>query len=184
MGRMRRLNRFRADLAYSEASSRGDPRWEAAYRAAWPTLQRAELVAAPMDGWLRLQRAGVDRVLHLGRRGLVERRVFVDEKVRRKDYGDILLEVWSDRARRRPGWLANPRSESDWIAYLFEPSGRLYLLPMGALKRAWHRRCGQWRDRYGWVKARNEGYTTWSVPVPIGILLDEIRDVLLVRWGG
>lgn len=70
------------------------------YRQAFPTLVSA--VSVRDDGWA--QRGGIDRVLTLA----CGRTYTVDEKVRTNDWPDILLEEWSDEARRSPGWVLKP----------------------------------------------------------------------------
>src|SRR5208283_547587 len=74
--------------------------WLATYRKAFPTLLTAEPIRD--DGWA--QRAGIDRVLTLA----CGRTIWIDEKVREKDYGDILLERWSNYERLVDGWIVKP----------------------------------------------------------------------------
>jgi len=82
--------------------------WMDTYRRAFPQLRSA--VSVRQDGWA--QRGGVDRVLTLA----CGRTYTVDEKVRAEDWNDILLEQWSDEARRVPGWVQKPLA-CDFIAY-------------------------------------------------------------------
>jgi hypothetical protein len=56
---------------------------------------------------------------------------------------DILLEQWSDEARRVPGWVQKPLA-CDFIAYAFAPSRRCYLLPVALLQRAWRLNGREW----------------------------------------
>lgn len=143
------------------------------YRAAFPDLASAVCVRA--DGWA--QRGGVDRVLTLsGGKTLT-----VDEKVRAEEYDDILLEYWSDEARRVRGWVAKDLA-CDFIAYAFEQSGRCYLLPFQSLRRAWRINGRHWVNTYRRVEARNSGYVTVSVPVPTVELLNAVRDAMIVFW--
>jgi hypothetical protein len=98
-------------------------------------------------------------------------RVFtVDEKVRSHDWPDILLEQWSDEARRSPGWVQKPLA-CDFIAYAFAPSRRCYLLPVAPLQRAWRLSGRQWIERFGHRRARNVDYVSSNVPVPIAELM-------------
>lgn len=148
------------------------PWWFDIYRRAFPTLLSA--VSVRSDGWA--QRGGIDRVLTLG----CGRTYTVDEKVRANDWPDILLEQWSDEARRSPGWVQKPLA-CDFIAYAFAPSRKCYLLPVAPLQRAWRLQGRRWVNDYGQRRARNVGYVSTSVPVPIEALLPAMADAMLVR---
>jgi hypothetical protein len=162
---------FRASLTLSEAYSDA-PWWLDLYRRAFPTLISA--VSVRNDGWA--QRGGIDRVLTLACG-----RVFtVDEKVRTVDWPDILLEQWSDEDRRSPGWVQKPLA-CDFIAYAFAPSRRCYLLPVVPLQRAWRLFGRHWIVSHGQRRARNIGYVSTSVPVPIDALLHGMTAAMLLE---
>ncbi len=141
------------------------------YRAAFPTLVSA--VSVRKDGWA--QRGGIDRVLTLA----CGRTYTVDEKVRLKDWPDILLEEWSDEARHAPGWAQKPLA-CDFIAYAFAPSRRCYLLPVAPLQRAWRIHGEEWAATFGRRRARNPGYMSASVPVPTKTLLREMAQAMVL----
>ncbi|MBO9519794.1 MAG: hypothetical protein J7493_17180 [Porphyrobacter sp.] len=103
----------------------------------------------------------------------------VDEKIRTKDWPDILLEQWSDEARRIPGWVQKPLA-CDFIAYAYAPSGVCYLLPVPALQRAWRLNGRKWIKHYGVKRAHNPGYVSVSVPVPRGVLMLAIAEALVL----
>jgi hypothetical protein len=170
---------FRHSLALAEKHT-DSPWWMETYRAAFPTLQAA--VSVREDGWA--QRGGVDRVLTLS----CGRVVTVDEKVRDKDYGDILLEFWSNKERRVKGWVAKPLA-CDFIAYAVVPTATCYFLPTLPLQAAWESNKVLWfyktkepKSGFRLVDAKNTNYTTQSLAVPIDELLNAIRDSLVVRW--
>jgi hypothetical protein len=167
---VRHVHDFRASLALSESYSNA-PWWLDLYRQAFPSLISAVSVRA--DGWA--QRGGIDRVLTLG----CGRVYTVDEKVRTRDWPDVLLEQWSDEERRSPGWVQKPLA-CDFIAYAFAPSRRCYLLPVAPLQRAWRLFGRRWLDRYGQRRARNPGYVSASVPVPIGELMRGMVAAMLL----
>lgn len=149
--------------------------WLDLYRRAFPSLISA--VCVRDDGWA--QRGGIDRVITLA-----SGRVYtVDEKVRTHDWPDILLEQWSDEARRTPGWVQKPLA-CDFVAYAFAPSRRCYLLPVAPLQRAWRLYGRQWIDRYGQRRAHNVGYVSTNVPVPIDVLLHAMADAMVIRSQG
>ena len=166
-----RRHRFHDSLALSESFTDA-PWWIDMYRRAFPKL--ASAVAVRNDGWA--QRGGIDRVLTLD----CGRTYTVDEKVRMEDWPDILLERWSDEARRVPGWVQKPLA-CDFIAYAFAPSGVCYLLPVVPLQRAWRQHGKEWIRLYGTRRAQNVGYVSVSVPVPKDVLMRAIADAMIVR---
>lgn len=103
----------------------------------------------------------------------------IDEKIRTQNWPDILLEQWSDEARQVPGWIQKPLA-CDFIAYAYAPSETCYLLPVVPLQRAWRQRGREWLVRYGTRRARNPGYISVSVPVPIDVLMQAIIDAMFV----
>lgn len=161
---------FATSLALSHSYADA-PWWLDIYRRAFPTLVTA--VSVRDDGWA--QRGGIDRVLTLA----CGRTYTVDEKVRTNDWPDILLEQWSDEARRSPGWVQKPLA-CDFIAYAFAPSRRCYLLPVALLQRAWRMNGRGWIEEYGQRRARNTSWTSASVPVPIAVLREAISEAMLV----
>lgn len=149
------------------------PWWSDVYRNAFPTLRCCHDIRS--DGWS--QRGGIDRLLVLAS----GKTLTVDEKVREKDWPDVLLEYWSDEAARSPGWIAKDLA-CDYIAYAFVPSQTCLLLPFHQLRLAWHRHRKQWVQNYKEVRADNGRYTTVSVAVPKAELMARINEALLVSW--
>jgi hypothetical protein len=166
-----RTHDFRSSLALSNSYSEA-PWWYDIYRRAFPTLVSA--VSVRDDGWA--QRGGIDRVLTLA----CGRTYTVDEKIRTNVWPDILLEEWSDEERRSPGWVQKPLA-CDFIAYAFAPARKCYLLPVAPLQRAWRLHGEAWAQTYGYRRARNHGYVTASVPVPIRVLMVEIMRAMIVQ---
>lgn len=149
------------------------PWWLTVYRAAFPNL--ASYVCVRADGWA--QRGGIDRVLTLDS----GRTIYIDEKVREKDWPDFLLEQWSDEQRKKPGWVQKPLA-CEFIAYAFVASATCYLLPTLTLQRAWRLHGRDWIKAYPTIRAPNRGYVTASVPVPRAVLLAALNDAMMVRW--
>lgn len=161
-----------------------EPWWEEVYRKAFPSfLSMADI---RKDGWA--QRGGIDRVVTLAS----GRTYTVDEKVRRENYDDILLEYWSDIDRRKLGWVAKDLA-CDFIAYAFAPTKRCYLLPFATLRLAW-KNCGdQWVKQgeartagFREVRAENSEdgrhWTTVSVACPIPVLMAALKEAMIIRW--
>ena len=165
----KRVHRF--DESHSLAAQYGNDWWIPIYRRAFPTLMSA--VAVEQDGWA--QRGGIDRLLTLA----CGRTFTVDEKIRTADWPDVLLERWSDEARRSPGWVQKPLA-ADFIAYAHAPAATCVLLPVPALQRAWRQHGRQWVGLYGTRRAQNQGYVSVSVPVPRGVLMQAIVEAMFV----
>jgi hypothetical protein len=163
---------FDDSLSYSHNQS-GQPWWEDVYRRAFPLFDSMQDLRG--DGWW--QRAGIDRKINLTN----SRSVLIDEKVRRRDYGDVLLEYVSNDATNAAGWIAKPLA-CDYIAYAFEPTCTCLLLPFQELRRAWDIHGRDWHRVYGGRRAKNNGYSTWSCPVPTDVLLDALRDSMVIGW--
>ena len=159
---------LRRSHSYAEA-----PWWGVVYRKAFQGI--AAMVNVRGDGWA--QRGGIDRVLTLQ----CGRTITIDEKVRDKDYGDILLERWSDRRQQKPGWIQKQLA-CEFIAYAVAPTQVCYLLPTLTLQRAWRDFGRDWINRYDPVIARNPGYETESVPVPVAVLFDAMTGAMTLRW--
>lgn len=164
-----RIHTFTDSMALSEKY--GADWWLPIYRRAFPTLMSA--VAVQHDGWA--QRGGIDRLLTLA----CGRTFTVDEKIRTEDWPDVLLERWSDEARQSPGWAQKPLA-ADFIAYAHAPAATCVLLPVPALQRAWRQHGRQWIGLYGQRRAQNPGYTSVSVPVPRGVLMQAIVEAMFV----
>jgi len=147
--------------------------WEVIYRKAFNGI--AAMVDVRKDGWA--QRGGIDRVVTL----CSGRTITIDEKVREKDYGDILLERWSDRQRRKPGWVQKPLA-CEFIAYAVAPTRICYLLPTLTLQRAWREYGPDWINRYDPIIARNFGYETESIAVPVDVLFAALTGAMTVTW--
>lgn len=164
-----RVHRFADSQALSEQY--GPDWWLPIYRRAFPTLMSA--VAVEQDGWA--QRGGIDRLLTLA----CGRTYTLDEKIRTADWPDVLLERWSDEGRRSPGWVQKPLA-ADFIAYAHAPAATCVLLPVPALQRAWRQHGRGWIGLYGQRRAENPGYTSVSVPVPRGVLMQAIVEAMFV----
>ena len=148
-----------------------DLMWEGIYRARFPAFVKMETVKD-----LTLQHAGLDRLVTVG-----NGKYGIDEKVRERDYPDILLEYISRDTTQSPGWIEKPL-RCDYIAYAFLVSQRCYFLPFPFLQAAWKRRKDIWMTYaknaqldFRIVPAHNGGgnapYITYSLAVPIPILI-------------
>lgn len=147
--------------------------WGEVYKKAFPTMQ--EMINHRQDG--DHQRQGIDRSIILRN----SKQITVDEKVRFKAYDDILLEVWSDKKRRVPGWVAKDLL-CDYIAYAVAPLGICYLLPVPQLRVAWQKNGERWWRENFKPEADNGRWVTQSVVVPAKELMKEINAALMVEF--
>ncbi len=99
---------FRQSMAWAKRYEDA-PWWENVYREAFPSMLRMEYEYDALA-----QRRGIDRRIYL-KSG---KQYVIDEKVRGKDYSDILLEYWSDYEHRIRGWAVKDL-DCDFIAYAF-----------------------------------------------------------------
>ena len=149
------------------------PIWREIYQTAFPTMQ--EMINHRQDG--DHQRQGIDRSIVLRN----SKQILIDEKIRFKPYDDILLEVWSDFERKKPGWVAKDLL-CDYIAYAVEPLKKCYLLPVPQLRLAWQKNGQKWWENNFKPRANNGSWITVSVVVPAEELMQEIRLALVVNY--
>lgn len=166
------LHDFYTSLAESERVADASW-WEEVYRKAFPYFKSMEKVSSGTPE----QKNGIDRIVHL--QGGAS--ILVDEKVRHDDYDDILLEIRSAEERQTPGWACKPL-HCDYVAYAFLPSRRCYFLPFPLLQKTLANNWNQWLRDCKRVEARNHGYTTVSLAVPIDTLQKAMSDASLIRW--
>lgn len=172
------VHQFRERLAFSEAAGH-EPFWEAVYRKAFPNYVNS----MPCTGDTTSQRMGVDRVIHLSN----GKTLYVDEKKRGKIYGDILLEYLSNDRTNAPGWIEKDLS-IDYLAYAFMPNQKVYLFPWLLLRRAWIENRDSWhgfaKRNYGgfsYRQARNPGYYTHNMAVPMNQLFNAVNRASVIE---
>ena len=196
---MDKINEFAKQEKHSN-SNEVDIMFEVAYKRLFgDSLVRIEKIQYdPNDTKSRgnrLQKNGVDKVLHFEDRDPIN----VDEKLRKVDWGDLLLELESNTTSHRLGWLLNPDSEAELIAYMFEDSQRVIFIRHSELLEAYHNNAHNWvknaiedtfRRKYD-INYRGNGYKeilawnsrngvkfqTYSISVP----LKEIKKNV-TRW--
>lgn len=146
---------FGEDLAFSDKMS-DEPAWAQYYVRLFPDLVGTMKVRVDSP----LQRHGVDRLLVFAS-GL---QLTVDEKIRRKYYGDILLELWSNLERRTPGWTIDPTKVCDYIAYAIPNKGICFFLPYPILREAFRLHWKAWSEAY--AQGRGKGKPFLDSPNP------------------
>jgi len=172
-----KVHNFKESLSRSHSYSEEDW-WEVVYRKAFHNFEC--MMNVRQHGWAQI--GGIDRVITL-RSG---KTITVDEKVREKDWDDILLERWSDRERGVPGWIQKDLA-CDYIAYAFAPSKTCYLFPFQQLRKAWLDNGREWVNKYKTIEAVNDSgggrtYITESIAIPKDILMPAISESMLIKW--
>ena len=158
------MRKYKVDKAFEEEMR---PKFDVIYTTYFPELKKIEEIKDK-----RRQFRGHDVHLHFNN----GEKMVIDEKVRRSDWNDILIEYLSNKQTGREGWIY--KNESDYLAYLFPKKG-CYLLDTPNIK--------DWvkdEDSSFWdfedVESENEGiygpYTTVCKAVP----LDFIEGTVLV----
>lgn len=165
------INDFSKDLAYS-LENNTDEEINAFYFRHFKNLEKIEIVSNE-----EMQKKGIDKIL-IFKSG---KNVLIDEKKRRKDYGDILLEEYSNYELKTSSWLTEGK-ETDYIAYIIMPTKRVYLLPFLLLLKAWKRNYDRWLIKYGRLLAPNHGYNTSNIPVPTKILIRAINKEMCLTF--
>lgn len=173
---------FRESLERGEAA-RNEPFWLAVYQKAFPGMVAAvRNDCRAQDKANAAQYAGIDRWVCLSN----GKTMSVDEKVRDKDYGDILLEYTSNDRTCAPGWMEKDLA-IDWLAYAIVPSRKCYLFSWPMLRRAWLHFGADWREKgrlkqggFRLVEAPNPTYNTLSVAVPRAVLMEAVQLATII----
>ena len=168
-------NDFYEDLGYSLGKDK-EELFSSVYKKFFPKVIDIEYISN-----LDVQKKGI-YVIVTYNKGCT---TTIDEKLRRKDYGDILLELVSKRksdAIDKKGWLFTCQSE--YIAYGIETTGKVYMLPVPLLKRAWITNRISWKNKYGQKIAPNRGYDTVSIHIPTQELLDAVGIEIVQTFMG
>jgi len=124
------IHNFQDQLEYSAKLS-DEASWVSFYKRLWPDM----IAAVRIDKNSQFQKWGIDREILLPN----GKRFSIDEKKRKLDYGDLLLEEWSvadfDYENRKVirgkkiGWALDPEKRCDFVAYAVQSSGKCFLLP-------------------------------------------------------
>jgi hypothetical protein len=157
------VNNFYTDLEYS-LEERENELFDNFYFRVIPNLERVEIIND-----LSLQKEGIDKKLIL-KNGKI---ILIDEKKRRKNYGDILLEEYSDYDKKKVGWIGLNK-QTDYIIYAIMPSKKVYLIPFLLLQKAWKSNYHNWMRIYGRKFAPNKYYVTSNIPVPVNVLIEAL----------
>lgn len=163
------VHNFQEQLEYSAQLSDEDS-WVDFYRRLWPDM----VAAIRIDKNSMYQKWGIDRLILLPN----GKQFSIDEKKRKVDYGDLLLEEWSVCdfdvesnsviKGKKVGWALDPDKRCDFVAYAIQSSSRCYLLPFELTRQTCKVNFAKWKQHKGWYPkaAANEGYTTVNLAIP------------------
>jgi hypothetical protein len=177
---------FGEDLKFSTTLS-DEPDWLHYYRRLFPDL----VAAVRVDVDSKMQRQGIDRILHL-KNGAVYR---VDEKKRRRSkktgklYNDLLLELYSDLDRQTPGWTIDEQKVCDFVAYALPPElQQCFFLPFPLLRMAFARHLESWRKQFGVRDVPNDfngrQWVTRNIPVKWSVVRRALCEQMNRKYGG
>jgi len=157
---------FNIDLEYS-LEEQDNEIFDNFYHRVFPKLQNIVFVKSK-----ELQLKGYDKILTFEN----GKEIFIDEKKRRNDWKDILLEIWSNYEAKKKGWFIT--SEADYIVYAFMQSKKVYLLPL-LIMRVWAKKHWNYFCMFSTISSKNKYYTTISKAIPTEILLEGIKQELM-----
>ena len=166
------MNNFQKDLEYSTKSEITEI-FDKIYQQAFPRL----LVISRTNEYGELQEKGIDVTIILSS----GKAIYIDEKVRRTHYNDILLEYISNDHKMTPGWVEKPLF-CDYIAYIILKANKCFLLPIPQLQKIWLENKNQWLNIYGTIKAKNIGYNTLSCAIPVKIIFSALGKSLRISF--
>ena len=145
---------FSVDLKYSMEERSF---WDVIYKTAFPIM--LGLVDCSSD--MTMQSAGIDTIVKLPFGG----KLYIDEKKRKKNYGDILIEYNSNDTTNSPGWVEK-HLKIDYIAYAFMETNSVYFIPFKELQLKWKENKNEWLKKYPLKSAANRFYKTLNVAIP------------------
>lgn len=181
------VHNFHDQLEYS-ADLSDEAAWITFYKRLWPDM----VAAVRIDKDCQLQRWGIDREILLPN----GKRFSIDEKKRKLDYGDLLLEEWSvcdfDSAKntiirgKKIGWALDPDKRCDYVAYAVQSSSKCYLLPFELTRQTCKVNFIKWKKNSKWYPkvAMNDGYATVNVAVPFPVFRVALWEQMHRKWGG
>lgn len=163
-----KINDFKIDLEYS-LQARDLEMFDNFYKRIFGN----QLIKIENVSDLDLQKKGVDKILYFNS----GRKLLIDEKKRRVDFGDIAIELWHESpTMKKPGWVFN--THTDYFVYAIIPSKKCYLLPAIILKLFVKNKFDYIQKTYQKVVAQNKGYQTISYAIPPKMLLLHLREFM------
>lgn len=148
------MNNFSADLIYSVSQKEF---WKSAYKKAFPVM--LDVIDYSKD--MRAQAVGIDTIVKLPFGGILR----IDEKMRRKNRGDVLVEYISNDKTNTAGWIEKDL-RIDFIGYAYMDTREVLFIPFVDLQNLWKIKKEYWLSKYKLPPAKNFSYNTLNVAVP------------------
>ena len=166
-----------ADALKEENSDREAWHWKFLYEQLWDgyaTIEHIELVDD-----LGRQKAGIDKVITLrtNKGNIVFKNI--EEKYRKRDYGDILLEIYSAVEYRTPGWAVDPDKKSDVLVYAVPTSDGIvyYVCKYPELRQWLMSNRSELSEIYPKKRANNGTYTTVNIAIPTEVVKANVSSM-------
>lgn len=156
---------FSVDLKYSMEERSF---WDVIYKTAFPIM--LGLVDCSSD--MTMQSAGIDTIVKLP----FGAKLYIDEKKRKKNYGDILIEYISNDTKNSPGWIEKTL-QIDFIAYAIMDIQTVWFIPFLELQRLWFENKTEWLKTYPLKTAKNKYYNTLNIAIP----LKELSAIRIIK---
>lgn len=143
------------------------PIWNDLLQHFWPGCKRKDY-----EDDLHMQKSGVDAIIMHKNKP-----IWIDFKHRPskggRPYFDILLEYWSDKGNRIPGWAVKD-DKTDYYLYLNETNDTCQKIPAKTVRLAMQKYLEEWKaDPSCFISEANNGqYVTFGICVP-KIIVDE-----------
>ncbi len=92
--------------------------------------------------------------------------ITIEEKVRFKQYPDLLIEEYSSEEKKTDGWINKP-TLAEYLVYYFKNTGAALIYKMPDLQNEWKERQDELKALGTERRAFNTNYTTlnWSIPL-------------------
>ncbi len=97
----------------------------------------------------------------------------IDEKIRRKDYGDFLVEEFSNYDTKKSGWLSHTKTQA--ITYYCSDTDYFIVLPFTLFALAFH----TLKRKYEHTRkfAKNSSYRTSFLTIPRQEMILTMKDI-------
>ena len=165
---------FKESLNWSKSVNNQLP-WLDVYKKAFPDYANSHEIESNCQA----QHMGIDRVISLK----TGKTIYVDEKIRKKYYGDIALEYKHvfNNGSQKVGWIEKDLL-IDYLAYAVLPIKKVALFDWQILKRAWLENRESWLNKYKIVKAQNNNYVSYSCAIPKNILFNCMTEYRIIEF--
>lgn len=147
---------FEKDLIYSKEKDFLE-KVDNLYRKVFP-----DFVEIDRNVGLSQDKAGIDVIITLES----GKQLFIDEKKRRKNYRDILLEIHHDEKENKLGYILDPKKKTDFIVYIIEPTSEVFIFSTHLLKKVLIDNFKEWKDEFGVLRTDPQPWISTGIPVP------------------